>query len=108
MFELKNVESAVRYLGETDEQYAVAKAAMIAGKERLKTALAQCFLDANGSNVKERESNALCSQIYRTQIDVYENAILDFETMKNKRLRAELTVEVWRSLNSARSKGVAT
>ena len=37
MFELKDVEKAVHYLGKTDESYASAKARMIAGKERLKT-----------------------------------------------------------------------
>jgi len=108
MFELKDVEAAVKYLGKTDESYASAKARMIAGKERLKTVLAVGFLDATGSNVKERESEALCSKDYRIELDGYEEAILDFETMKNKRLRAELTVEIWRSLNSARTKGVMT
>ena len=108
MFELKDVEKAVHYLGKTDESYASAKARMIAGKERLKTVLAVSYLDANGSNVKERESEALCSKDYRIELDGYEEAILDFETMKNKRLRAELTVEIWRSLNSARTKGVMT
>lgn len=108
MFELKDVERAVKYLGETDETYAVAKAGMIAGKEKLKTRLAECFMVSTGSNVKERESAALISISYRAQIEIYENSILEYETMRNKRLRAELTVEVWRSINSARSKGVMT
>ena len=108
MFELKDVERAVKYMADTDETYASAKARMIAGKERLKTVHAVAYLDAPGSNVKERESEALCSENYKLELEGYEESILEFETMKNKRLRAELVVEVWRSLNSARTKGVIT
>jgi len=105
---LQKVEKAMDYLQSTDESFAQAKASMTAGKERLKTTFAQCYLDATGDNVKERESYALVSKDYRTQLEVYEESILEYEIIRNKRLRAELLIEVWRSINSARSKGVMT
>lgn len=106
MFDIKSVEKAVRYLADTDESCAMAKARMLAGKEHIKTTLATCFLDAPGSSVKERESEAMASEAYRKVVDDYADAVADYETQKNKRLRAELTIEVWRSVNSAKAKGV--
>ena len=108
MFDLKDVEKAMKYLAETDESCAMAKARMTADKERIKTTLAMCFLDARGANVRERESEAMASQIYGKAIEDYADSVGEYEIQRNKRLRAALTVEVWRSINSARTKGVMT
>ena len=108
MFELKDVERAVKYMADTDESFASAKAKMNAMSERKKITLASCFLDAHGDNVREREAAALSSKIYRDEIDVWEESILEFETLHAKRIRAGYIVDMFRSLNSARTKGVIT
>ena len=108
MFDIKSVEKAVRYLADTDESCAMAKARVTAGKERLKTTLAVCFLDAPGSSVRERDAEALSSKGYRDAVEEYADAIADYETMHNKRVRAILQVDIWRSVNSAKAKGVMT
>ena len=108
MFELKDVERAVKYMADTDESFASAKARMNAMAERKKITLASCFLDAQGDNVRERDAAALSSKIYRTEIDAWEESILEYETIHAKRIRAGYVIEMFRSLNSARTKGVMT
>jgi hypothetical protein len=106
MFELKDAERAVKYMADTDESYAAAKARMRAMEERKKITLASCFLDSSGANVPERNANAITSQIYKTEVDVWEESILDYETLCAKRIRAGHVIDMFRSLNSARTKGV--
>ena len=109
MIELKNAEAALHYLGETDVEFGKAKANMNGAKERLKTEYARAYLQTNSSDkVDERKSHAYISNCYEMALKSSDNAVLDFEIMKNKRLRAELTIEMWRSINSAKSKGVLT
>jgi hypothetical protein len=108
MFELKDAERAVRYMADTDKSYASAKAKMRAMEERKKITLAACFLDSSGANVPERNANAITSQIYKAEVDVWEESILDYETIHAKRIRAEHVIDLFRSLNSARTKGVMT
>lgn len=100
----KQVEKALTYLAETDESCAKAKARMKASEQLRKTAKATAFLKAEGSQ-GVREQEAYASLDFTESINEIYNATVDFETLSNKRLRAQLTIEVWRSLNSARKKG---
>lgn len=108
MVELLDVEAGLAYLGKTDEQFGLSKARMLASKERLKTTLAVAYLEVKGGSVRDRDAQALVSEQYRRQLGEYEDSIAEYEIIRAKRLRAELTIEVWRSLNSARAKGVIT
>lgn len=108
MFELKDVENAVRYMASTDAEFASAKAKMVAMAERKKITLAACFLDASGANVRERDAEALTSQIYRIEVDAWEESILEYETIHAKRIRAAHVIDIYRTLQSARTKGVMT
>jgi hypothetical protein len=38
----------------------------------------------------------------------HREATYDYELLKAKRKRAEVTIDTWRSLNSARSRGIIT
>jgi roadblock/LC7 domain-containing protein len=105
MIDLEQAERALKYLADTDEEVAARKARMTAVKERMKTTKAAEYLTAQGSSVKDREAVAETSTAYKAAIDELEEATLEFEIIKNKRLRAELTIEMWRSINSARNKG---
>ena len=109
MIELSNAEKALHYLGETDVEFGKAKANMNGSKERLKTEYARAYLQTNNADkVDERKSHAYISNCYGMALKAFEDSTLDFEILKNKRLRAELTIEMWRSINSAKSKGVMT
>ena len=108
MVELSDVEAGLLYLSQTDEQFGLSKARMLACKERLKVTLAVAYLEVKDGSVRSRDAQALVSLQDRRQLEEYEDSIAEYETIRAKRLRYELTIEVWRSLNSARSKGVMT
>ena len=98
---------ALTYLAETDETCAKAKSLMKGLEYRLKTNKAIAFLDAEGAQ-GVRENIAYQDTRFTDTVGRYENAVADYETMANKRKTAELIVEVWRSVNSARSRGIIT
>lgn len=98
------VGRALNYLAESDAEMARRKAYMVGIEEQKKTVYAKCYLKYSGP-VEERKSNALDDPEYLEHIEKYEAAVLDHETMRNKRLTAALIIEVWRSLNANRRQG---
>ena len=98
------VGKALHYLATTDVEYAKLTAKVKALDYRGKSIKALAYLEANGT-VAERDATSLTSQAYRGFIEEYENTIADRETLAAHRKLAELNIDVWRSLNSARSKG---
>lgn len=98
------LQKALIYLAETDESCAKARG-LLAGLDRqAKTVKAVEFLNSPG-NVSERNEMAYSSQRYVDHTIKIENATVDYEIMRNKRLTAELIVEVWRSENANRRRG---
>ena len=89
------------YLAETDEQYAQARTSVKAAEHRLKAIKAKEFLIHKGAQA-EREQVALASHGYQLVLDELNDVTLIAETMAAKRKTAELCIDVWRSLNSAR------
>ena len=87
---------ALKYLAETDEPAAKAKALMEGLGEQRKTVKSIGFLDATGT-AGEREAQAYTTAQYIELQGKYENAIYEFEAMRNKRTTESLIVEVWRS-----------
>lgn len=101
----EQVENALKYLASTDEQVAQLKGHMKAAEHLLKVGKAMAFLKADGNNA-EREAAALTSDEYAGLVEELENAVADYETIHNKRERAVLTIEVWRSENASRRQGM--
>jgi hypothetical protein len=98
------VEKAMHYLAETDEPHAKAKALVKGLEQSLKTVKAIAYLGAEGT-VAERESQAYASMEYRAQTEAYQNAVGDYELLENKRTRAVLTIDVWRTMEASRRRG---
>lgn len=98
------MEGALNYLATTDESYGELVGRCKALEYRLKVAKAQAFLEAVGT-MAEKEAVALCSVDYRQMLEKFENDVVDKEIIAAKRKRAELTVDVWRSLNANRRQG---
>ena len=96
--------NALMYLVNTDEEAAQAKALYNGLEDAKKSVAAIQFMSVSGS-AAERKEKALSSKEYLNHINKIENALLDFETLKNKRSTAALQIEVWRSINSNRNKG---
>ncbi len=96
--------NALMYLVNTDEEAAQAKALYNGLEDSKKSVAAIAFMSVGGS-AAERKEKALSSQAYINHIKKIENALLDYETLRNKRSTAALQIEVWRSVNSNRNKG---
>ena len=99
------VEKALQYLAETDEEHANAKATVKGLEQRRKTIHATALLSVQGSNVAERDAKALTTVEYKKYLDDYEVAVYEEQILNNKRKRAELTIDVWRSMNAAHRRG---
>lgn len=98
---------ALQYLAETDEPCAKARG-LLAGLERQeKTVKSIALLETSGQKltISEREAVAYSSSAYREHTQKIADATTDYETMRNRRLTAEMIVEVWRSMNANRRRG---
>jgi hypothetical protein len=58
--------------------------------------------------VAERNALAGIDPEYAGAMQDYFNALQAHDTMRNERAREVIVIECWRSLNSARSKGLIT
>ena len=100
----KDVSKCLDYLKQTDEEEANL-GAMVKGLEEYKKVVkALAFLDAGGS-AAERTEKAYASEEYKLFIEKMENARADHDIILNKRKTAELTIDVWRSINANQRKG---
>lgn len=99
------MDKAINYLAETDDAAAQAKARLSILEKQEKTVLGVSFLTSNGNN-QEREYQARTSDEYIKWQQEHGDAVLEHETYRNKRIRAEAVIEVWRSINSNRRAGM--
>jgi len=104
MIKEKDVERAVNYLKDTDEEHAKARAEYNALSELRKTVRAFCFDESKGG-VKEREMAAERHQDYIDHIEKIKAAEVHFHTLHNKRQRAVLTVDLYRTYAANTRKG---
>lgn len=98
------VTKALQYLAMTDTEAAKAKAKAEVMKKHDKTVKAYGFLDASGT-VAEREAKSVTTDQWRKYEKDLQEAIVDSETMQNKRDTEKGIVEVWRTEQANRRKG---
>jgi len=98
------MEQAMTYLAETDKDYALEKADLERSEIVRKRTRARIFLTETGT-VAERQAKAEIHSDVETADDRYVKCIEIFEVLKARRERAEIVIDVWRSLNAARRKG---
>lgn len=95
------MEAAMEYLAETDERFAEGKTQLLHCEILCKRVRARIFVTAEGKSVEERKAKA------ENHADVIEadeglcQATEYFETLKAKRSRAEIVIDVWRSINAS-------
>jgi hypothetical protein len=98
-------ETAVRYLAETEEQFAKAVGRRSVADDLQKIALSQEFLAAEGKSIAEREAKARTSERYLRAVAETEDAYTAEALYRAKRLRYETTIEIWRTQESSRRRG---
>lgn len=105
MIEEESVGDALRYLARTEEDFAKAKASRIFLEETQKTVRATLFQEAGDGSVASREAYAYSHAKYQEHCGKLRDAVYDEELLKAKRLRYELSIEVWRTQESSRRRG---
>lgn len=99
------LESALKKLAQTDAAMAELHANMERAEFRSKAIKDAIFLRSEGS-VAERNAIAGTHPEYSAAMEVYFAALQAHDAMKNERTREVLIVDVWRSMSSARTKGL--
>ena len=99
----EKLESALLYLSLTDDKYAHAKAGLERSEILRKRVRARIFLGASGT-VAERQAIAEGSAESAEAADAYLEALGAAESLKARRQRAEIVIDVWRSLNASKRK----
>lgn len=99
------LEAALRRLSSTDELSAELHAKVERAEFKAKVIKDAVFLRTEGS-VAERHAQAGTSGDYSVAMEDYFKALQAHEALRNERARKIIVIEVWRSLNSARNKGL--
>lgn len=96
--------TALQYLSDTDDECARLHALVKAKEKEEKVVIAMGF-DAKEGSAEARRQAAHHTTEYRTWLEQYETALVDYQIMKFKRERNILACELWRSVNSNRNRG---
>lgn len=104
-FTLKLVEKAVDYLQESEEEYARLKASITSEKKFLEVTLASLSMDSPENSAAKSKLWAESHQDYVKAVETYHNVLESYYLLDAKRHRAEQTIDIWRSVNSARNRG---
>jgi hypothetical protein len=97
------MEAAMDFLAETDIRFAEAKTRLMQTEILCKRVRARVYITQEGG-VEARKGAA---EAHGDVIDAdkdYVAATLDFETLKARRSRAEIVIDVWRTLEASRRK----
>lgn len=91
----------MNFLAETDEQFAIAKTDVLRCEILAKRARARIFVTGEGS-IEMRKAAAEGHNEVIAADDALIEAMLGFEGLKARRSRAEILIDVWRSVESSR------
>lgn len=93
----------MEFLAETDESYALAKADLLRSEILAKRVRARVFAAGSGS-VEARKADAEGHGEVIGADDALIAATVTFETLKARRSRAEILIDVYRTLEASRRK----
>jgi hypothetical protein len=101
----ERLEQALKKLASTDAEIAELHAQVERTEYRTKAVKDAVFLRSEGS-VAERNAIAGTHPEYALAMENYFTALQAHEKLRNERSREVLIIDVWRSLSSARTKGL--
>ena len=102
---LEKAEHAINYLQSSEAEWASLKAQYQALAERIKITKASQIMDSDAKSQGMREHEATSSQEYMDAVSDWEECLQQYYLIDAKRKRAELTIEMYRSVNSALKRG---
>jgi hypothetical protein len=97
------MERAMTFLAETDQTYAEAKTDLLRSEILAKRVRARLFMVGEGS-VEARKAAAEAHSEAHEADESMCAATLAFEALRARRQRAELVIDVWRTLEATRRK----
>lgn len=97
------LDEAMNFLAETDDAYAQAKTILLRREILCKRVRARIFIEGTGSVDARKAAAEGHSEVIAADED-YVEATLEFERLKAKRARAEIVIEVFRTLEASRRK----
>lgn len=100
---LEKAESAMLFLAEKDEEYAGTVAELESCEIRRKRVRARVFIESEGT-VAERNAEAETHGDTEAADDAYVSALLRKEKLKARRQRAELVIDLYRTLSANQRK----
>jgi hypothetical protein len=101
----EKLEAALRYLSETDEQAAGARAQRLRAEFARERLRAKLTLESNETSDTKRRAWAECQPAYAEACEYEAQTVGDDEFLRNKRNTANVIVEAWRSENANRRAG---
>lgn len=99
-------ERALNFLAQTDAEYADRRVMMLRTEYLLEVAECLVYKGLEGS-VEDRKRGAKSSDEVKEKTEEYLKAVREYEFLRARRKRAELTFEAWRSINANRRQGGA-
>jgi hypothetical protein len=97
------MENAMTYLAETDQAFADYKASLLRCEILCKRVRARVFITEDGSNELRKAKAEVNGEVEEADKYLVE-ATLYLESLKAKRSRAELLIDVFRTLEASRRK----
>lgn len=104
MINYNDAEKALRYMVDSDEEFARAKTLYDALSEQRKSIAALEYGKLTGS-AAEKNQQALASEVYQLHLQAIRDAQIEFEILRSKRLTNMCIIDMWRSVNSNQRKG---
>ena len=101
----ESAEKALHYLAQTEEEWAQYKALLKFQPERHKALLARLSTESVQTTEAARKRDAEADTAFSELLDESTEIAERFYLLDAKRKRAEYTIEVWRSVNSAQKRG---
>jgi hypothetical protein len=96
------MENAMEYLTDTDDAFAAMKTLLARTEILAKRARARIFLTGDKGSVEAKKAAAETHTEVCAADDTYIEAMREYETLKARRSRAEILIEVWRTLEASR------
>lgn len=105
MIDNKQMETALHYLAESEQEYSELRASKDIEKKRVEIVLNSGIIDSTASSISGKKVDSMATREYKEAIEQENDVLEAFYLIDAKRRRAEITIDVWRSINSSRNKG---
>lgn len=108
MISNENMEKALQYLAESEQEWSELKASKDLESKRLEIILASGIIDSNSDTQAGKKVDSLNSEEYKETVEMYQQLLESFYFIDAKRKRAEITIDTWRTIEASRRRGTIT